>query len=487
MSAAGFTTPPARRLSNGTMASYGFGAVAYGVKDAGFGTFLLLFYNQVIGLDPQTVGLVIMLALVADAFIDPAVGFFSDRTRGRWGRRHPWMYASALPIAVGWIALWNPPLLSEPMLLVWLFGCSVIVRSAVSCYEVPSVALTPELTADYDERTRIMAYRYLFGWAGGLTMLLSAYMVFLAPTTAFPNGLLNRAGYGGFALLGAALMMIAILASALGTHGEIGRLPQPAIERQTLRQNFHQLWATVQNRAFVILMIASVCAYTNQGISYAMSNYLYSYVWGVSGFTFVWVTIALFVGVILAFVIAPRVGKRGSKHRAAGWFVIGGMILNTAPYWLRLIGVFPHAGDAILLPVLLGFFILGTGSNVSAFILGASMMADVVEDSEAKTGRRSEGVFFAGSFFVQKCTSGIGILFAGTILAVAGFPKKAVPGLVPSATIDRLTIIYSLVYLVIAILGALMFRRFPFGRAEHEARLARLAGAAIIDAAPREP
>lgn len=482
-----FATPAARRLSNSTMASYGFGAVAYGVKDAGFGTFLLLFYNQVMGLDPQAVGLVIMLALVADAFIDPAVGFFSDRTRGRWGRRHPWMYASALPIAVGWIALWHPPLLSNAMVLVWLFACSVIVRSAVSCYEVPSVALTPELTSDFDERTRIMAYRYLFGWAGGLAMLLSAYLYFLAPTRAFPNGLLNPAGYSGFALLGAVLMMIAILVSALGTHGEIERLPQPAIERQTLRQNFRQLWATVQNRAFVILMIASVCAYTNQGISYAMSNYLYTYVWGFKGMILVWLTVALFAGVIMAFVIAPRVGKRGNKHFAAAWFAIGGVALNTAPYWLRLLGLFPHVGDPVLVPLLFFFFMVGTASNISAFILGASMMADVVEDSEVKTGLRSEGVFFAGSFFVQKCTSGIGILSAGTILAIAGFPKKAVSGLVPVATIDRLTIIYSLVYLAIAIAAALMFRRFPFGRAEHEARLAKLAGAATVDAVPREP
>ena len=73
------------------MASYGFGAVAYGVKDAGFGTFLLLFYNQVVGLPSATVGLVIMMALLIDAFVDPAVGFFSDRTRTKWGRRHPWM------------------------------------------------------------------------------------------------------------------------------------------------------------------------------------------------------------------------------------------------------------------------------------------------------------------------------------------------------------------------------------------------------------
>ena len=97
--------PPSRRLTNGTMASYGFGAAAYGVKDAGFGTFLLLFYNQVIGVPASTVGLVIMLALVVDAFVDPTVGFLSDRTRSRWGRRHPWMYAAALPIMLGWLAL----------------------------------------------------------------------------------------------------------------------------------------------------------------------------------------------------------------------------------------------------------------------------------------------------------------------------------------------------------------------------------------------
>jgi GPH family glycoside/pentoside/hexuronide:cation symporter len=320
-----------------------------------------------------------------------------------------------------------------------------------------------------------MAYRYLFGWAGGLTMLLSAYLYFLAPTTASSNGLLNRAGYPGFALLGAVLMVIAIIVSALGTHGEIKRLPQPAIERQTLRQNFRELWATVQNRAFVILMIASVCAYTNQGISYSMSNYLYTYVWGLKGLILVWLTVGLFAGVLVAFVIAPRIGKRGNKHLAAGWFVIGGMAFNTSPYWLRLLDLFPHPGNPALLPVLFSFLIVGTASNVSAFILGASMMADVVEDSEIKTGRRSEGVFFAGSFFVQKCTSGIGILATGTILVIAGLPKKAVPGLVPSATIDRLTIIYSLVYLVLACIGALMFRRFPFGRAEHEARLAKLA------------
>ncbi len=471
---------PARRLSTGTMASYGFGAVAYGVKDAGFGTFLLLFYNQVVGLSSATVGLVIMLALLIDAFVDPAVGFFSDRTRTRWGRRHPWMYASALPIMAGWLLLWNPPAsLTEPQTLIWLFAMAVIVRSAVSCYEVPSVALTPELTSGYDERTRIMAYRYLFGWVGGLLMLLSAYQYFLAPTAAFPNGLLNRAGYGGFALAGAIFIGVAILVSALGTHHEIRHLPNPPIVRQTLRESFAELRETVKNRAFAILMAAGVCAYTIQGISYAMSNYLYTYVWGFKGPVFVYLTIALFSGVFLAFLAAPRLGRTGSKPKAAMGAVLLGAALNTSPYWLRMLGVFPEVGESTLLPVLFGFFILGTASNVTGFILGASMMADVVEDSEAKTGRRSEGVFFAGSFFVQKCTSGVGIFFAGMILTVAGFPAKATPGTVAVATIDRLTLIYAGLYIALACVSAYFFSRFPFGRVEHEARLARLATSAV--------
>src|SRR3546814_4509213 len=87
--------------------------------------------------------------------------------------------------------------------------------------------------------------------------------------------------------------------------------------------------------------------------------------------------------------------------------------------------------------------VIHTACSVSAFILGASMMADVVEESEARTGRRSEGVFFAGSFFVQKCTSGIGIFCAGLMLQFAHFPQGAHPGQVPVATLDRLTLIYA--------------------------------------------
>lgn len=468
--------PPPRRLGARTMLSYGFGAVAYGVKDNGFGTFLLLFYNQVLGLPAATVGLVIMTALVADAIVDISIGFFSDRTRSRWGRRHPWMYGSAIPIAVGWLLIWNPPTLSQPMTLLWLFATAVLVRSAVSAYEVPSQALTSELTADYDERTRITAYRYLFGWAGGLGILLAAYTIFLPTDAAHPRGLLERAGYTQMAWVAAGAMMLAILTSAVGTHPEIRRLPKsPANGR--LGASFGELGATLRNRGFLLLMGAGLMVYTNQGISFALSNYLYSYVWRFDKPAFVLLIFALLAGATLAFVLAPRIGRRMGKPRGAMAAMAAAVILLILPYALRLGGWFPDPGDARMLPLLLVIFTCNTACSVSAMILGASMMADVVEESETRTGRRSEGVFFAGSFFIQKCTSGFGIALAGLILAVARFPEAARPGQVPAAAVDRLTIVFILVYLVLGTVGAFLYSRFPFGRTEHNAHLAALASA----------
>ena len=478
--------PPVRTLPRGVVAAYGFGAVAYGVKDAGFGTFLLLFYNQAVGLPSATVGLVIGAALLIDAFVDPAVGFMSDRTRSRWGRRHPWMYASIAPIMVGYVMLWMPPAGGEATTLAWLFGFAVIVRTAVSCYEIPSVALTAELSGDYDERTRILSWRYLWGWIGGLSIGLAAWLYFLQPTPEFPNGQLNRGAYLGYGAVAALLMGVAILVSALGTHRQIPYLPQAgARTARTLRQGFAELREAFRNRAFRILMLAALCAYVNQGVIYALGVYTNTHIWGFTPATFVAQGGTLLIAAVVAFAVAPRLGKRWSKPAIASRVVLAGAFFITLPYWLRLAGLPLSPGSPATVPLFLACNMIGTAFNITGFILGASMMADVVEDSEERTGRRDEGLFFAGSFFVQKCTSGVGIFLAGLMLAAAGFPAKAVVGAVPLAVLDRLALIHASTYLVVACIAAFVFRRFPFGRAEHEARLARLAGAASVDAAPR--
>ena len=126
-----------------TKFAYGFGSVAYGVKDNGFNYFLLLFYSQVIGVDARLVGLAITTALVLDAFAHPIVGYWSDNLRSRWGRRHPFMYAAAIPVAATYFLLWNPPAGWPPeQLFLYLLVMAVLIRQFINFYETPSSAGT---------------------------------------------------------------------------------------------------------------------------------------------------------------------------------------------------------------------------------------------------------------------------------------------------------------------------------------------------------
>ena len=462
-----------------TKLAYGFGAVAYGIKDNGFSVFLLLFYNQVIGLPAGEVGLAIMIALIVDAFIDPVVGHLSDQTHTRWGRRHPWLYASALPIAIVWLLLWNPPEASHGATFTYLVVIAILVRATLSAYEVPSIALAPEITRDYHERTVVLRYRFLFGWAGGLAMLVLAFAALLAPTEEYPNGQLNPDGYTRYALFGAAAMLVAVLVSAVGTHRAYARLPHAEPERLALGPTFRAIFSTLSNRAFLILLLAGVFAYANQGIAFALANYLLLYVWELPQSAFIVYALALFGGVVLAFVALPAVSTRLGKKEAAALLGLCSVAFATLPYWLRMVDAFPEPGTAALMPVLFTLIGLSVGFGVCVMILTTSMMADVTEASEVKTGKRTEGLFFAGYFFMQKCVTGIGIFASGTMLTLIGFPSDARPGEVDSGVIDRLALVYPAITVLIGLVGAWCYLRFPFGRAEHEARLRELAVAEL--------
>ena len=131
-----------------------------------------------------------MGALVLDAICDPLIGEWSDHTRSRWGWRHPFMYASAVPLAIAFYFLWNPPLgWSHGSLLIYLIALLVTVRLLLSLYEIPSQALGPELTLDYDARTSLMSWRFLFGVIGGSSIVFLALRVFLRKDAAHPLGI----------------------------------------------------------------------------------------------------------------------------------------------------------------------------------------------------------------------------------------------------------------------------------------------------------
>lgn len=466
--------PEQRRVSLSTKLAYGVGTIAYGVKDNGFSTFLLLFYNQVVGLPAQLVGLAIMGALVFDAFVDPLIGHWSDNTRSRWGRRHPFMYAAALPVGALYLLLWNPPEAGQTGTLIYLVVTAILIRTALSCYEVPSSALAPELTSDYDERTSIVSYRNLFAWIGGMGMLLLTFGVFLAPTAQYPVGQLNPQGYHHYAIVAAIVMVVAILVSALGTHREIARLPKATPDRVTLRQTLGAL----RNRSFLVLMVAGMFGYIGLYLGFALTTYLYTFMWRLAASALVVYTVATMLGVVLAFIIAPRVSRAMGKRNAAMAFLLLSIPIASAPYLLRPLGLFFANGDPALLPVLLAGTTVATALSVGVFILFESMVSDVVEESQARSGKRSEGAFFAGLFFMKKAVAGLAIFLSGALLGLVGFPEAAKPGAVPLEVLGRLSLGFAFLTIACGVAAVLALLRFKMTRSDHEDRVARLADVA---------
>ena len=471
----------ARRLSVPTKLFYGFGSVAFGVKDNGFSYFLAFFYAQVMGLPAQTVGFAIMLALILDAFIDPIVGQLSDNTRSKWGRRHPWMYAAAIPVAVSYLLIWNPPTgWSQPAQVAYLVAVAVLIRSFISCYEIPSAALAAELTTEYDERTRLLSYRYLFGWIGGLAMYGLALFVFLKPTPEYAVGQLNPDGYANYGLFAGGLMLFAILVTSIGTHRQIPYLRDPPQRQVTMGRLARELVGTLRNRNFAFILGSAFFLYAGIGLGFAINLYFSTYFWEFSAGEIGLFAFSSLTAAVLAFLVTPRLAARFEKKSVAMLLIPVALLLAVAPVALRLFGAFPSNESPLIFGTIFVINIFAVGLGIVANILFSSMIADVVEDEELKSGRRQEGVFFAAIAFAAKSTTGLGIFASGLIISAIEFPTGVAPGAVDPEVIGNLGRVYIPVQLVLYSTATVLLLGYGISRGSHAETLRRLAAAADL-------
>jgi Na+/melibiose symporter-like transporter len=452
---------------------YGFGSVAYGVKDNGFSYFLMFYYNQVLGLPGSLAGTAILIAMILDAVSDPLVGYWSDNTHSRLGRRHPFMYASALPVAFVYFFVWNPPVehLSEFGLFVYLTIGAVLIRQLITLYEIPSTAIVAELTEHYDERTRLLSLRYMFGWFGGLVMAFLMWRVFMveygvnAPTT-----------FQVYGSVGALAMLFAITLSSAGLHSHIPHLRKPP-PRQSYRvtQMLKEIRVTLSNRNFVALFVAGLFAAIGAGVSTNFNAYINTHFWEFSPEQVSWIVLSLFFSAGLAAVLAPRFTARFDKKASAIGIYAISIVLGAAPVLLRLVGWFPENHTPWLFPIMLVHSVIEVTLIIMFGIVQSSMLADIVEHSELSTGRREEGLFFAARTFAGKATSGVGAFLAGIALDLISFPRNATPGEVPDEVLFDLGLIYgpSLMFLYLLALLSISFYRIT--RAGHDRHVRTLA------------
>jgi glycoside/pentoside/hexuronide:cation symporter, GPH family len=457
--------------------SYGFGAVANGIKNAAFSTYLLLFYNQVLGVPASIVSTAIALTLLVDAFADPFIGRWSDMTRSRIGRRHPFILGSALPTAFFFILAWFPPAgLTDLQMGFWIFAIASLTRTSISAFEIPSSAMNPELTDDYAARTRLFGLRYWFGYAGTFGFTAFSLAVFFVATPEISRGQLNPEGYVKFAFLGGALIFTAILVCGLGTLKRVPYLRQRTApgEGAVPESHLREMGRAFRNRGFLAIFGFGVFKYTAIGLYAATTLYFGTYVFKLQADQLALLTIDSLVAATIAAPLASRFSAWLGKRNTSMVMALMGITLGLSPLVLTLLGAFFPPGHPLLLPTL---FVIGAvyGAMIAISLINtSSMLADVVEDHAVRTGQHTAGVFFAASSFMQQCSTGLGILVAGIVLELSEFPANLDPDLVTEAMQQSLLIHYIPASFGLWTIGALFLLFYPITEASHRDNIDRL-------------
>jgi glycoside/pentoside/hexuronide:cation symporter, GPH family len=469
-------TPPLRFA---TKVLYAVGATATNLKLRALSTFLVIFYNQVIGLPPQLVGSILAIALVFDAVLDPIIGQVSDNVRSRWGRRHPFMLAAALPYAVAFYLLWNPPAdWSDGALAVYLGVCLFAVRFFDTFFEVPHQALAPELVKSYDGRTNLLAMRHFFMVLGGLGMTVLAYQVFLRERPDGSGGVLARDGYFAYSVTGALIIFGAIVLSTLGTADRIPYLTQAPVRKITLKAMVLEMFQTLNNRAFLSAALAMMFIAVAVGARNGLDIYFGLYFWELKQSQLAGLATMSVIGGFLGVGLAPIVGRTlGKKYGVIAVFATA-VCVHITPVSLRLLDLAPANGTTALLWLLYGEEIINATFAAATGILLLSIVADVVEDAEVKTGRRSEGLLLSANNLFRKVISGMGVFIATAVLAFVDFPEKAERGNVPPEVLHDLGLAY--IPTVVGLYGVAiaLLLTYSINRARHDENLGKLAARA---------
>lgn len=461
-------------LSRSVRFSFGIGQMAEGIKNSSFSAFLLFYYNQVLGLSGELAGLALAISLMFDAVTDPLVGTISDRWNGPGGRRHPFMYASALPLAITFYFLFAPAGFissdNQALLFTWMLVFTVLNRTAMTLYHVPHLALGAELSADYDERTMLVAIRQFLSTSGHLVVFGLGFGLFFAPTDVFENGQLNAAAYPPFAFTLAIIMFITIWWSAWGTRSCIPHLPGPSgsLSNVGIGQMMRENLQAMKSRSFIWLMVGYTIIIVVYGVGSASSLYMFTFFWELSRFQLLLVLLASALGSLLGYVVATRLFIRLDKRNA---MILGGLLwvfFHSLPVVLYFLGLAPEDGSwALTVFLTLNYTLLG--ASIAQLIVGASStMADIADESELATGNRQEGVLFGAASFAAKCTNAMGSLIAGSILRFIDWPtgeavKTAAD--IPPDTLVQMAAIFGPGVAVLAIPGFICLLGYKLNRA----------------------
>ena len=416
--------------------------------------FQLYFLTDVAGLRPDYAGWAIGASRLWDAVNDPLFGLLSDRIRTRWGRRRVLLLFGAVPLGVFFMLMWIVPALDQVWLAVYYAMTFILFDTAFTIVHVGYNSLTPEMTSDYDERSSLNGFRMVFSISGTLGAIILATVLGWNITD-------NRLLY---LILGVGLGIISIIPPlivfSITRERTSDELPESLPLKQALRQ-------TLSNQPFRMVMGLYLLSWTTASIIAAVLVYFANYYLRVPEQANYFV-LAAQGSAILFIPVIVKLSQRLDKRRA---FIIGSLT-----WVIVLLGISALRADqvglAYLLAALAGFGI------ATAYVVPWSMVPDVVEYDEIRSGQRREGSYYAFASFFQKLATGVALWGMGQALAMTGYITPPLSGPLPAqpeAAVNAIRIFTGPIPAALLFLAVLFAWKYSITRESHQATLQELA------------
>jgi len=450
-----------------------YGAGELGPNMAG-GLLILLqlkFLVDVAGLDAGRAGLVLLVGKVWDAVNDPLVGWLSDRTRSKWGRRLPWILYAAIPFALAQMLMWIVPRFGpDPVgqtVLFWYYVAAAIgFNMLYTMVTLPYAALTPELSDDYDERTSISSFRQLFALAGVLGGNILSFLVFqLLRDQPVTTQYVVLAG----AVSGVGLVSLAVCLAGVWKRAVNSTPPPETSVAERAMPVWTQVGIAFSNGPYLCVCAIYLCSWLAMQFTASILPFYVESWLGLPPSQFALIALVVFGVAVLLLPLFAKLSHHFGKKAAyfigmAIWIVAQFGLFNLAP------------GNSPLLYVLC--VMAGFGVCVT-YLIPNAMMPDTIELDELRTGRRREGIYYGLFVFLQKIALAIGTAVLGFTLHKAGYleadPAALAPVQQPASALLAVRIAIGPLPAVALLLGLFFAWRYPITKASHAETLRQLA------------
>lgn len=446
-----YETRPADRVSLREKVALGAGGLPIFLGTAAIGSLAIPFYQMTLKVDPVWLVAALTVPRLLDAFLDPLVGRFSDNLHTRFGRRKPLVAIGAVIQSLAFGMIWMVPTTwGQAALAAWLFVTQLVFYVGFSLFSVPFNALQYEMTADYDERTRVSAVIGFFGKVGEIGY---NYIFPIASTVLFVSVISGVRTLGW--IIGVAFLGLVGLLPALFVRERFFQ----KVEKQATVRLWPGMRAAFSNRAFTILVGLTILQIAAGMFASNLDRYILVYY--------------LNGGDVAA-------GETWKGHLSVAYAVVGILSIYPVNWLAQRIGKTRTLAAAFALTLVgaIGKWVLYTPGDqwkivfdamlcgpvwIAINVLTPAMLADICDDDELRHGLRREGVFGAIFSWIQKM--GYSAAFFGAMLSLklTGFDAK-LEGAQSPDTILRLRLILTLSTAAWAVLAMFLLRYYPLHR-----------------------